>query len=154
LDVGAGDGIIGASLQSRGHKVLCLEASQIRVDRIVGLGVPAELRTSLEGIQDGSWDTVLMGEVLEHLDDPGRLLADAFRIARERVVFSVPLLGWCDPTHLWRISLDHLVTANPREDGRPASSEQIVVTWQRGQCWPLGYWAGDEKWQAQFRDGR
>lgn len=108
LDVGAGDGWIASELEARGHEVLALEASQTRVDRIRALGVTAELRTSLAGIESLSWDTVLLGEVLEHLDDPGGLLRDAFRVARERVVFSVPLLGWCDPTHLWQIGRAHV----------------------------------------------
>lgn len=153
LDVGAGDGWVAAELVERGHDVLALEASQTRVDRMVALGVTARLADSLGGIQDGSWDTVLLGEVLEHLEDPGVLLADAFRIARERVVISVPLLGWCDPTHLWRVSLDHFSTPNPRDDGRPGSSEQIIVTLQRGDCWPLSYWKSDVKWSAQFEQG-
>lgn len=153
LDVGAGDGWIAQQLISRGHDVGCVEASQTRVERITVLGIDAWCETSLGGFKDGSWDTVLLGEVLEHLEDPGALLKDAFRIARERVVISLPLLGWCDPTHLWRVSLDHFVTPNPRDDGRPASSEQIIITMQRGECWPMGYMDQDPRWQAQFRDG-
>lgn len=153
LDVGAGDGWIAAELLKRGHHVTALEASQTRVDRMVALGVDARLATSLDGFEDGSYDTVLLGEVLEHLEDPGQLLNDAFRIARERVVISLPLQGWVDPTHVWRVSLDHFVTPNRLNDGRPLSSEQIIVTMQRGLCWPMGFMDTDEKWREQFIEG-
>lgn len=28
--------------------------------------------------------------------------------------------------------------------------EQIVVTMQRGPCWPPGYWVDDPTWHEQF----
>lgn len=161
LDVGGGDGWIARQLMDRGHEVRMIEASPTRVRRAWELKVPAVTLDDLSGEADQSWDTVLLGEVLEHCPDPGILLRDAFRIARERVIITVPLLGWPDPTHQWRISLDHLVSAEadnpdraPSERGlRPESSEQIIVTWQKGLAWPLTYWQTDPKWKAQFEDG-
>lgn len=46
----------------------------------------------LTGVDDDSWDTVVLGEVLEHFkpDPRGALLAEAKRIAAKRVVISVP----------------------------------------------------------------
>lgn len=154
LDIGAADGWIAAELVKRGHYVECVEASETRRERIRALipGIHAWEPEGISGCQDAMFDTVLLGEVLEHLDDPGQLLRDAFRIARERVIITVPLLGWADPTHQWRISLDHFATPETRES-RPPSSEQVVMTWQRGLAWPLGYHETDPKWKAQFEDG-
>lgn len=163
LDVGGGDGWIARQLMDRGHEVVMLEASETRCVRAMQLGVTAVCTGTLSERALGGrrFDTVLLGEVLEHLDDPGQLLADAFRIARERVIITVPLLGWPDPTHQWRISLDHIVTPEadadraPGEEGlRPESSEQIIVTMQRGRCWPLGWHLNDEGWRRQFVEGR
>ena len=112
LDVGGGDGWIAAELMKRGHEVVMLEVSAERCQRARDRGVNAfgidayEPFDLLEDYATGDYrqfDTVLLGEVLEHLDDPGQLLRDAFRIARERVIITVPLLGWADPTHQWRI---------------------------------------------------
>ena len=154
LDIGSGDGWIARELVNRGHYVECVESSEIRRQRIKEM-IPGVHVWAPEGIgkcQDAMFDTVLLGEVLEHLEDPGELLAHAFRIARERVVISVPLQGWCDPTHQWRISMDHFSTPETRP-GRPATSEQVILTMQRGECWPLGYMGSDPKWRAQFVEG-
>lgn len=153
LDVGGGDGHISKALLDRGHEVTMTEASRVRVDRAIALGIDARLRDSLRWYGDQMYDTVLLGEVLEHCDDPGRLLRDAFNIARERVIISLPLNGWPDPTHQWRISLDHYSEPSPHSDGRHTPQEQIVLTFQRGPCWPPNYHETDEKWQQQFEDG-
>lgn len=39
---------------------------------------------------DGSFDTVLLAEVLEHVEEPRRLLREALRVARGRVVLTTP----------------------------------------------------------------
>jgi ubiquinone/menaquinone biosynthesis C-methylase UbiE len=100
-------------------------------------------------LEDQSVDTVVLAEILEHVDNPGEILAEACRVAGERVVVSLPLNGWSDRTHQWRISLDYC----RGETGDPTKSEQIVLTFQRGTCWPLGYEAFDEDWHRQFVEG-
>lgn len=153
LDVGGGDGYIAKRLMDRGHDVLMVDISNERVRRAVAAGVKAEqCEEDFVNVPNQSYDTVLLGEILEHMEMPGWMLDEAFRIARERVIVTVPLGGWCDPTHQWRISVDHIANPDPRED-RPPVSEQIVMTWQRGECWPLGYFKTDEKWHAQFEEG-
>lgn len=154
LDVGGGDGWIARQLMDRGHEVLMLEASSVRCARAAELGVTGFAAVDLARYPDASWSTVLLGEVLEHLDDPGETLHYAFRIASERVVISLPLQGWVDPTHVWRVSMDHFSTPNRSNDGRPLTSEQIIVTMQRGACAPFGYMDSDEKWKSQFLEGK
>jgi SAM-dependent methyltransferase len=39
---------------------------------------------------DISFDTVVMCEILEHLEDPRRAIREACRVARERVIITVP----------------------------------------------------------------
>jgi SAM-dependent methyltransferase len=96
---------------------------------------------------DGSFDTVILAEVLEHVDNPGLLIAEATRVARERVITSYPLFGWADPTHKWRISMNYC--EDPLEQD-PTKGRQVVVTWQRGACWPPFYWQTDPTWAEQF----
>jgi hypothetical protein len=149
LDVGGGDGYVSRRLMDAGHKVTMTEKSEVRAKRAQELGVEVKLDEPPRFI----YDTVLLGEVLEHLDDPGELLKDAFD-ARERVVITLPLDGWPDPTHKWRISLDVVEAPSPHTDGRPSPQRQIVLTFQRGDCWPTDYHTRDTKWREQFENGR
>jgi len=40
--------------------------------------------------RDGSFNTVCLGEVVEHVSDPGRLLNECLRVARMRIIGTVP----------------------------------------------------------------
>src|SRR5258706_9062495 len=86
LDVGGGDGYIARRLMDRRHDVIMLEAYETRCERARLLGVTAYCTDDLHAFSDllfartGAFATVLLGEVLEHLEDPGTLLRDAFRI--------------------------------------------------------------------------
>lgn len=150
-DVGGGDGLIAAMIQDAGHEVTVYDISRIRVDRAKARGLKAHIEDARHlPLADQSIDTVVLGEILEHVDNPGEVFAEACRVARERVVISLPLNGWADRTHQWRISLDKC----DGETGDPTKSEQIVLTFQRGICWPIGYEAHDQDWHRQFVEGR
>jgi len=148
LDIGGGDGGISRALMDAGHEVTMMECSAKRRARAESKGVNA-----VEAVSPGAkFDTVLLGEVLEHQHNPGPMLAEAFWRAQERVVVTLPLNGWPDPTHQWRISLDTI--SHPHGAHPNGQMEQIVVTFQRGQCWPTNYWERSATWARQFREGR
>lgn len=153
LDVGGGDGYIADLIRRAGHWVKVLDISPIRALRCwFNYKLPAESgdATSLH-YPDRSWDTVVLAEVAEHLENPGAAFAEAFRVARKRVVVSLPLNGWCDPTHEWRIRMDHVEDPTQRKDD-PTKGEQIVLTFERGKCWPDDYFRNDPEWAALFED--
>jgi SAM-dependent methyltransferase len=94
LEVGCGE---GAQLRKVAGAVPAL--------RLVGFDLPSsELSSRWQGLQadmvcgtadalpfkDDAFDTVLALEMLEHVPDPGRVLAEIARIARSTVVLSVP----------------------------------------------------------------
>ena len=62
--------------------------------------------------RDKSFDTVVLGDVLEHLDDPLRAVAEARRVARRRVVATVP--SYPDPRHRWVPTYEEVRRAFPR----------------------------------------
>ena len=91
LDLGCGLGGYSRALAERGFEVRALDVVPDYVERARSIGVDAELydgdRLPLE---DGSVDTVILLEVLEHLDDPAALLREARRVARTGVLVTTP----------------------------------------------------------------
>ncbi len=47
---------------------------------------------------DSSWDVVLACEVMEHVEEPQKLIIEANRIAAKYCIFTVPLEPW------WRVA--------------------------------------------------
>lgn len=151
LDVGGGDGYVADMIRAAGHRVKVVDASSIRVMRARrDYRLTAEIGDATRLTQaERSYDTVVLGEILEHLENPGVALAEACRVARRRVVVSLPLNGWADPTHQWRIRLD--VCSDPHQHANdPTKGEQIVLTFERGACWPPDYHRFDPSWAALF----
>src|ERR687895_202660 len=103
LDVGCSQGIASILLAREGHRVVgidreheAIRAARERLDQ-----EEAQVRERAEfrvgegravGFADGSFDAVLLGEVLEHQLDPGKLLDEARRVLRPggRIVITTP----------------------------------------------------------------
>ncbi|MGC2551661.1 MAG: class I SAM-dependent methyltransferase [Candidatus Sulfotelmatobacter sp.] len=84
LDVGCGDGLIAAALQSRrtdlvitGIDVLARSHTHIPVDMFDGANIPFD---------DRSFDVVLFSDVLHHTSDPAILLREARRVTSQSVL--------------------------------------------------------------------
>lgn len=152
LDVGGGDGQIAAMMERGGAQVTVVDISPRRCGRARDQQLAAVTADACAlPFSDDTFDTVVIAETLEHLDYPGAALKECFRVSADRVVMSVPLYGWADPTHTWRIALDRCIEDNPRQ---PTNQEQIVLTWERGCCWPRNYYIEDARWKAMFEEGQ
>jgi len=91
LDLGCGLGGYSLELGKRGFAVRGLDVSDRYVERARSLGVEAETYDgSTLPLPDDGVDSVLMLEVIEHLDEPAALLAEARRVARRNVLLSTP----------------------------------------------------------------
>lgn len=150
LDVGSSDGFITA-LIARSHPVIAFDIAYLRADRARKTHNVLSMVGDANHLPfaDGSFDTVVLAEILEHLDNPGPALGEAARVARERVIVTLPLNGWADPTHRWRISLDQHEDRH-QHTFDPTRGQQITLTMQRGDCWPNDYWKTDPSWREQF----
>lgn len=101
LEVGCATGGITAYLRQHGIECVGVDISFEQVRHAVangGLCVQADAYRL--PFRSGSVDTVLLPEVLEHLHEPPAALAEAARVARRRVVISVPDRSILDPTHV------------------------------------------------------
>ena len=130
LDVGCGDGLLSATLQSkradlniRGIDVLPRERSYIPVEMFDGTRIPFE---------DGSFDAVMFSDVLHHTDDPAVLLREAKRVAAK-----------------WLLIKDH------RRNGVAAGLRLRFMDWvgnaRFGVALPYNYWSQDQ-WRSAWQE--
>lgn len=107
LEVGCNEGFLSAALLEEGHHVTS-------VDKDPSLLSKAKELFGIEGIEadvndlpflDNAFDLVIAGELLEHLENPGKGLSELFRVSKGKVILSLPIgeywLG--ELTHRWQI---------------------------------------------------
>lgn len=91
LDLGCGLGGYSHALAGRGFEVRALDVVPEYVERASSLGVEADVYDGDRiPMEDGSVETVILLEVVEHLDDPGALLREARRVASRNVLVTTP----------------------------------------------------------------
>lgn len=94
LEVGAGEGHLARYLLDAGPRPERFEMSDVDVSRVDD-DLPPEITVREASIyelphDDDAFDLVICCEVLEHLEDPARGLAEVARVARRRVLLSTP----------------------------------------------------------------
>ena len=106
LDAGAGQGTFSQRLAELGFDVTSTDASAVAVDvlraRTGGAVIHADV-TALP-FADGSFDTAVLGEVLEHVEDDTGALREVARVLRQDGVLalSVPRNpAWFGPSDRW-----------------------------------------------------
>ena len=102
LEVGCWSGHVTRHLVDRGNRVVGVEIDPTAArlaedvaDRVHVVDVDA---TPLSALEDGPFDVIVLGDVLEHLRDPGAVLADAVTLLTPdgRLVISVPNVAHVD----------------------------------------------------------
>lgn len=110
LDIGAGNaGLqLGEALGPTYHALDIGDSYKIVSDsERGGLRFVADLEKQDIPIEDASYDTLLCLDVLEHVDDPHRVYAELFRLARRNVIISLPN-NW--PSFYWSFLAGRNVT--------------------------------------------
>jgi 2-polyprenyl-3-methyl-5-hydroxy-6-metoxy-1,4-benzoquinol methylase len=93
LDLGCGTGLYCLELARLGHTVQGVDVNPEYVEIARRRGIQATLVRSTLPFPDRAFDTVIVLEVLEHLEEPRALLSEAARVARGKVLFTTPNCG-------------------------------------------------------------
>lgn len=94
LEVGAGDGYCVEVLKRRGYDVTATEISHIRLNRMKEKGIEAIYAdVNKLPFSDAQFDTVICGEVLEHIDSMGQGLKELERVCKPdgKIIISLPV---------------------------------------------------------------
>jgi SAM-dependent methyltransferase len=100
LDLGAGEGYVGIALQEAAREG---SGQGPPHRRVFAADLTPSFRVAVPGVvcagealpfRDGGVDTVLLSLVLHHCRDPDRVLAEALRVARRRVVITESTFEW------------------------------------------------------------
>ena len=114
LDLGCGFGAYSGALQKDGLKCFGCDINLDYLRKASATGLPVANVDSVLPYRDGSFDTVLIFEVLEHVVDVDKVLREAFRVARKNVLITVPnsenieQMKANDVTYAHMLSSDHL----------------------------------------------
>ena len=91
LDLGCGVGGYSKTLMDAGFQVQALDVNPRYVEIAKKLKVHARKYDGFTlPLADASVDTVFMVEVLEHIPEPERMIAEVYRVARRNIVVTVP----------------------------------------------------------------
>jgi 2-polyprenyl-3-methyl-5-hydroxy-6-metoxy-1,4-benzoquinol methylase len=84
LDVGCLDGTIGELFLARGSEVYGLDASQPAIEKAIARGVKAKLGNVEEDFpfDNGFFDAVFAGEIIEHVFDIDKMLSEMHRVLK------------------------------------------------------------------------
>lgn len=128
LEIGAGDGYCMMILKARGFDVTGIEISKIRLERCKRGG-----HNVMEGdinklpFPDAYFDSVIAGEVLEHVPSMAQALSELERVCKPdgKIIVSLPIadIFRSIKMHLWGIS-HQMVKRNEKDD-------MIVLTFDR-----------------------
>lgn len=105
LDIGGGCGSYALEMKANGFDPLVVDVDEEALKTAKENGVRVKKVSPNEDIGSELADTVILIEVLEHVDDPKAFLEKAIRAARKRVLFTLPCTN--DFTTLFNLGLSY-----------------------------------------------
>jgi 2-polyprenyl-3-methyl-5-hydroxy-6-metoxy-1,4-benzoquinol methylase len=93
LDIGCGHGVYGKELIKKGHEYTGIETNEEYVKEAKKHVNVLHMQAEKLDFPDKHFDTVIMFEVLEHLEDPYKAMSEIVRVTRKNLVVSVPNVG-------------------------------------------------------------
>jgi SAM-dependent methyltransferase len=125
LDLGCGLGGYSRALGELGFECYGLDVVDEYVEAARGIGVRAD-RYDGERVPlaDGAVDTVILVEVLEHLDEPEAILREAARVSSRNVLVTTPNCTQSFPTV--PIEFSHMLDVDHRQFFTEASLRELL----------------------------
>ncbi len=90
LDIGCATGNYCEILSRNGYDMYGVDINKEYVEKAVARGIRATCVSDVLPFGDASFDSAIMFEVLEHLTDPTPVIAEARRVIKKNVLFTVP----------------------------------------------------------------
>ena len=109
LDFGCATGDYCLELGKLGFKCVGVDVNEEYIRIAKEKGVNAYVVKEQLPFEDKSFDTVIMFEVLEHVESPGRLLGEAKRVARKNILITVPNCGDIEALRNCGLVYEHLL---------------------------------------------
>lgn len=135
VDLGCGYGAYARRLQDLSRRVTGLDSEPSYVARARERGVDAvEGDAAASPFADGEFETALLFEVLEHVDSPASVLAEALRIASRNVLVTLPnvddfdLLAEHGLTYWHMLTTDHVNFLSSRDMIGLAAEARASIT--------------------------
>ena len=129
VDVGCGAGAYGPGLTMAGHEWLGLEVNESCCEMLARRGLPyrkvGEAAAPLP-CEDCEFDDAICVEVLEHIAEPERFVAEVRRVIRNRALFSVPNIEVIPYFSAWQAVPWHLLEADHKNFFTRASLRALL----------------------------
>ncbi|MCP5104348.1 MAG: class I SAM-dependent methyltransferase, partial [bacterium] len=93
LDIGCGHGVYGKDLLKKGYEYTGIEANEVYVREAKKHVDARHMEAESLDFPDNHFDSAVMFEVLEHLEDPYAALSEIVRVVRKNLIVSVPNIG-------------------------------------------------------------
>lgn len=128
LDVGCGIGPYVAHLIELGHDCIGVDTNEQAVTAGRSLGRPLQVGSAYDlAFEDDSFDTVILVECLEHVEDVERALAEAARVARKSLVLTVPNIGVIPWMSKWEVVPWHMLEGTHINFFTPETLRKILL---------------------------
>jgi SAM-dependent methyltransferase len=126
LDLGCATGNYCIHLKNLGYEIVGADVQPEYVSIAKSRGVDACLVENGVPLPDKSFDTVLLFEVLEHLEDPVPVLKEAKRLSRGNVLITTPHSGDIDILRQQGVLFEHFADLDHRNFFTKESLEDLL----------------------------
>lgn len=107
LDIGCGHGVNCTALNNRGFECIGIELNEKYAEEAKNYIEAHNMNAENLEFQDKSFDTVIMLEVLEHIENPHKAMEEIVRVAKKNLIVSVPNLAPLEVTVEYNMIMHH-----------------------------------------------
>lgn len=129
LDIGCGHGINCIELIKRGFQCVGIEANKEYAQEAQKHIEAYHMRAEKMDFPDKAFDTVVMMEVLEHIDDPYAAMEEVVRVARKNLILSVPNLEPLEVCVEYNVIMHHFFEATHQNFFTKPMLERFLKTY-------------------------